>query len=90
MDPKIATAVQVRAAFREALAPEVYEEIDGIEVVYNLLNDSVDFTIKRKRDGMQVLLPLMRQWLETAEVPSTVRALQKDQQMFASLILFLA
>ncbi len=82
--------MQVRAAFKVALTPDLFDEIDEIEVVYNLMNDSVDFTIRRKRDGMQVLLPLMRQWLKRAEVPYTVQAIKRDPQMFASLILFLA
>lgn len=82
--------MQVRSAFREALAADVFAEIEDIAVEYNMLNDSVDFTIKRKRDDMRVKLPLMRQWLHTADVGTAVQAIQKDQQMLASLILFLA
>lgn len=84
------TAVQVREAFSKALAPELFAEIDEVSCGYELLSDSVQFMIKRKRDGMKVILPVERRRLTDAEPDVAVNALRADQEAFASLILFLA
>ena len=90
MDPQTSTAVQVQAAFSKALAPDLYEAIAEIKCGYELISDSVQFYITRKRDGMKVMLPVGRDRLLSAEPDDCVNALRADQEAFASLILFLA
>src|SRR5215467_1723223 len=90
MEPQTSTAVQVREAFMLALAPDIFAEIAEVSCGYDLIDDSVRFTIKRKRDGEKVMMPVPRSHLLSAEPASCVEALTADREMFASLILFLA
>ena len=90
IDKHTNTAILVRDAFTKALAVDIVENIDEISCGYSLLDDAIHFTIKRKSDGMRVLLPVMRDKLLDPEPSSVVKALKEDPEVFARLILFLA
>jgi len=90
IDHNTNTAVQVRAAFAAALADDILENVEEVSCVYDMMDDSVIFTIKRRRDGAQAKMPIKRELLRDAEPRCAVAAMRADPEAFAKLILFLA
>lgn len=90
IDTQTATAVQVKEAFVEALSDDLIENIEEVECAYDLLSDSIDFIVKRRRDGMRAKLPVFRALLRDPSPMTVVAALKAEPEAFARLVLFLA